>query len=77
VSSTTTLIVPATVPDAHVLRTQRTDPAAPILASAAPARVAAPLPVPVVSDHITAEHVAELRRDLEALRRELARLRAT
>jgi hypothetical protein len=65
------------VPDAHVLRTQRAEPEAPILASAAPARVPAPLAVPLVSDQLTAAQVDELRRDLDALRRELARLRAT
>ena len=74
--STTMVIVPATVPDARVLRMQRADLEAPTLASAAPARVPAPLPVQVVSDQVTAEQVAELRRDNEALRHELARLRA-
>ncbi|MCU1589510.1 MAG: hypothetical protein JWP11_766 [Frankiales bacterium] len=70
------MIVPATVPDAQVLRMKPAEPEGPVVISAEPAPVPPARPVRIVPEQITPEQVAMLRRENHALRGELARARA-
>ena len=72
----TVLIVPARVPHATVLRTERATPPAPIVISADPAVVPVARPTRLVAAVLTPEHVAQLRAENALLRRELERVRA-
>jgi hypothetical protein len=71
------LVVPATVPDANVTRVRRSADERRILVSADPYPVPPAHPVRVIPDQLTAEQVAELRAENQALREELERVRAT
>jgi hypothetical protein len=73
----TVMIVPATVPSATVLRTERLEPARPIVISADPAVVPVARPVRLVSDVITPEQVAQLRAENADLRKQLNRVWAS
>jgi hypothetical protein len=68
-------IVPSTVPDAVVTRLKPAEPEGPIVISAEPAPVPAPLAMPVIPEQLTADQVAVLREENEALRQELSRVR--
>jgi hypothetical protein len=72
----TVLIVPATVPDARPTRVAAPEPDEPRVVAAEPTPVPAPSVVPVIPEQLTAEHIAELREENEALRGELARVRS-
>jgi hypothetical protein len=74
-SRKTVMIVPQTVPDALVTRLAPAASDEPLVISAAPAAVPTPIAVPVVPEQLTAEQVALLREENEALRQELARVR--
>jgi hypothetical protein len=73
----TVMIVPATVPGATVLRTERAAPPTPIVVSAEPAVVPVARPTRLVSDVLTPEQVAQLRAENADLRQELERVRAS
>jgi hypothetical protein len=70
----TVLIVPSTVPDAMITRLPAREPEQPHVISAEPAAVPTPTPIPLVPERLTAEQVAVLRQENEALREELARV---
>ncbi|MDT7571459.1 MAG: hypothetical protein QOE05_1633 [Actinomycetota bacterium] len=72
----TVMIVPATVPCATVLRTERLEPAAPVVVSADPAVVPVARPTRLVSDVLTSAQVAQLRAENADLRAELERVHA-
>jgi hypothetical protein len=71
----TVLIVPATVPDARPTRVPAPQAGEPTVISAEPTPVPAPAVVPLIPEQLTAEQIAELREENEALRDELARVR--
>jgi hypothetical protein len=71
----TVLIVPATVPDARPTRVPAPQLDKPTVIAAEPTPVAAPAVVPLIPEQLTAEQIAELREENEALRDELARVR--
>jgi hypothetical protein len=71
----TVMIVPATVPSATVLRTERRAPAPPIVISADPDVVPVARPTRLVSEVLTPEQVAQLRAENADLRAELERVR--
>jgi hypothetical protein len=72
----TVLIVPATVPDARPTRVPPPPVHKPTVFAAEPTPVPAPAVVPVIPEQLTAEQIAELREENEALRDELARVRS-
>jgi hypothetical protein len=72
----TVLIVPATVPDARPTRVPVPQVDSPTVVAAEPTPVPAPAVVPVIPEQLTAEQVAELREENEALREALARVRS-
>jgi hypothetical protein len=71
----TVMIVPATVPDAKVVRMHRAEPVGPVVSSAHPEPVPAAQPIPVFPEQLTTEQVDQLREENSALRDELSRLR--
>jgi hypothetical protein len=71
----TVLIVPQTVPDALVTRLAPAASDEPIVISAEPAPVSPAHAVPVIPEQLTAEQIAVLREENDALREELARVR--
>jgi hypothetical protein len=73
----TVLIVPPTVPDALVTRLSPAASDEPTVISAAPAPVPTPTAVSVIPEQLTAEQIAVLREENEALRQELERVRST
>jgi hypothetical protein len=73
----TVMIVPATVPSATVLRTERQAPPAPIVISADPDVVPVARPTRLVSDVLTPEQVAQLRAENADLRAQLESARAS
>ena len=73
----TVMIVPATVPTATVLRTERLAPPAPIVISADPAVVPVAQPTRLVSDVLTPELLVQLRAENADLRRQLEGVRAS
>jgi hypothetical protein len=73
----TVLIVPATVPSATVLRTERAPAPAPTVISADPDVVPVAVPTRLVSDVLTPEQVAQLRAENADLRHQLERVRAS
>jgi hypothetical protein len=75
VNPKTMLIVPSTVPDAMVTRLPAREPDQPHVVSAEPAPVPVPIAVPVIPEQLTAEQIAVLRQENDALREELARVR--
>jgi hypothetical protein len=71
----TVMIVPAAVPAARVLHTQRAEPESPILISAEPAVVPRARATRLVSAVLTPELVAQLRAENAGLREQLSRVR--